>query len=442
MKKIKVSILAGLIAVGCSAYAHDGCKNECGKHGNSDKDNRAAIYATPERAGGMYFAYPYTTDSLAPVPAGFEPVYVSHYGRHGSRYVLSSSYHPRLLKLLEPQEKMDNLTEKGKNLLRVVRKSEAATEGHIGELSDLGTKQHKAIATRLYKRLPSLFKDGDTVQARSSMVQRCIMSMAAFSEGLKENNPKLTVLRHATPKDMDIIIYKTPCAAKLENSDSIWRVGSQPLIDSLQRSEASARKLFKDINKVEDLGKMMNYIREIATSLQNVETEVNENVMDVFEPEDLYNQWMVSNYRLYVRHGNAVLSNACGPKSSVNLVRDFVSKANESLAGNGVNADFRFGHDTGLLKLIAFMGVQGADGSAAGIKNVANTWHSDKLTPMAGNLQMILFRNGEGKVLACFRLHEQPVLLNGIKESKLAPGYYDWDELSAHLLKICDDVKE
>lgn len=441
MKKIRANILAVLVAVGCTAYAHEGCNNNCGKQEDCEKNNRAAIYATPERAGGMYFAYPFTTDSLAPVPAGFEPVYVSHYGRHGSRYVLSTNYHPRLLKLLEPQEKMDNLTEKGKNLLRVVRKSEAVTDGHIGELSSLGAKQHKEIATRLYKQFPGLFKDGDTVQARSSMVQRCIMSMAAFSEGLKENNPKLTVLRHATPKDMDIIVYKSPCAEKLENSDSIWRVGSQPMIDSLQRSEASARKLFKDVSKVENLGKMMNYIREIATSLQNIEPEAHENIMDVFEPEDLYNQWLVSNYRLYVRHGNAVLTDGCGPKSSVNLVRDIVNKANESLAGNGVTADFRFGHDTGLLKLIAFMGVDGADGSAAGIKNVANIWHSDKLTPMGGNLQMILFRNKAGKVLAGFRLHEQPVSLNGIKESRLAPGYYDWDEVSRHLLRICDNVK-
>ncbi len=440
MRMIKIWLFAGMFAIGGSVFAHEGCNGKCTTQNTCDKGHRAAIYSTPERAGGMYFAYPFTTDSLAPVPDGYEPVYISHYGRHGSRYVLSTKYHPRLLKLLEPQEKIDNLTEKGKNMLRVVRKSEAVTEGHIGELSRLGTRQHKAIAARMYKRFPSLFEDGDTVQARSSMVQRCIMSMAAFSEGLKENNPKLTVLRHASPKDMDIIIYKTPCAQRLEDSDSIWRVGSQPLIDSLQRSESSARQLFKDISKVENLGTMMNYIREIATSLQNVE-EIGENIMDVFEPEDLYNQWLVSNYRLYVRHGNAVLTDGCGPKSSVNLVRDFVNKANESLAGNGVSADLRFGHDTGLLKLIAFLGVKGADARAAGIRNVAEVWHGDELTPMAGNLQMILFKDKKGKVLAGFRLHEQPVLLNGIEESTVAPGYYDWQKLSDHLLKICDDVK-
>lgn len=441
MKGIKAGIIIGFLALGFVASAHEGCGGKCGKHIGCKEDHRSAIYAKPERAGGMYFAYPFTSDSLAPVPAGFEPVYISHYGRHGSRYVMSTSYHPRLLKLLEPQEKMGNLTEKGKEMLRVVRKSEALTEGHIGELSALGTNQHKSIAKRMYNRFPGLFKDGDTVQARSSSVQRCIMSMAAFSEGLKECNPKMTVLRHATPSDMDIIVYRSPHAEYVEGNDSIWRVGNEALIDSLQRSEASAKKLFKNVKKVKDLGKMMNYIREIATSLQNLPDEIGENIMDVFEPADLYDQWLVSNYRLYTRHGNALLTDSCGPKSSVNLVRDIVNKANESLNGNGVSADLRFGHDTGLLKLIAFMGIQGADRSAAGIKNVAEAWHGDELTPMAGNMQMILFRNPAGKVIAGFRLHEQPVLLNGVEQSSLAPGYYDWDVVSKHFLDICDAVK-
>ena len=46
---------------------------------------------TPEQSGGIYYAYPYTTDSLAPVPAGFKPVYMSHYGRHGSRWAIDFS---------------------------------------------------------------------------------------------------------------------------------------------------------------------------------------------------------------------------------------------------------------------------------------------------------------------------------------------------------------
>lgn len=431
-----MNILQSILLIGTMAAVPAGvcAENKCPAPACT-KSAKCEIRENPEKAGGMYYAYPYATDSLAPVPAGYEPVYMSHYGRHGSRWVLSSKYHSRVLKRMEEQEKLGNLRSRGKELLRVLRKSEAYTEGHIGELSQLGVDQHKAIAKRMYDRFPALFEAGDTVQARSSIVPRCIVSMCAFSEGLKEKNPKLTVLRHATPSDMDIIIYKTPRAREVENSDSIWRVGEEENIPVLQRSEESAKWLFKDIDKVPELPIMMDQIREIATSLQNI-PELNENIMWVFTPEDLYNQWKVSNYRLYAKHGNSKRTDACGPKSSVNLVKDIVDRADASLAGKGASADLRFGHDTGLMKLLAFLGVQGVDGAYTTMDEVADGWHSYWVTPMGANFQMVFFRNKKGKVLAGFRLNEQPVLINGIKPSKEAPAYYEWDKLRKHLLSL------
>lgn len=47
------------------------------------------IAADPQKAGGIYLAYPVTTDSLPPVPGDYKPVYISHYGRHGSRWAIN-----------------------------------------------------------------------------------------------------------------------------------------------------------------------------------------------------------------------------------------------------------------------------------------------------------------------------------------------------------------
>ena len=46
---------------------------------------------TPEQAGGIYYAYPVTADSLPPIPDGYTPVAISHYGRHGSRWAIKLS---------------------------------------------------------------------------------------------------------------------------------------------------------------------------------------------------------------------------------------------------------------------------------------------------------------------------------------------------------------
>lgn len=42
--------------------------------------------ARPELSAGIYHSYEYRPGPAAPVPDGYEPFYISHYGRHGSRY--------------------------------------------------------------------------------------------------------------------------------------------------------------------------------------------------------------------------------------------------------------------------------------------------------------------------------------------------------------------
>ena len=45
------------------------------------------IKADIDKAGGVYFMYPFDTPSATPAPKGYEPFYISHYGRHGARYI-------------------------------------------------------------------------------------------------------------------------------------------------------------------------------------------------------------------------------------------------------------------------------------------------------------------------------------------------------------------
>ena len=39
-------------------------------------------------ASSNYYAYPVPTKKLTPPPVGYKPFYISHYGRHGSRYMI------------------------------------------------------------------------------------------------------------------------------------------------------------------------------------------------------------------------------------------------------------------------------------------------------------------------------------------------------------------
>ena len=157
------------------------------------RDLRAEIERTPEKSGGIYYAYPVTADDDLTVPEGFEPVFLTHYGRHGSRWCLKDYQYPMLDSLFALNARTGNLTPLGLDVQQRLLRIGAHAAGHEGELSPLGERQHKAIAGRMAARFPNLFTDSTRIEARSSQIQRCIISMAAFCERLKELNPKLRV---------------------------------------------------------------------------------------------------------------------------------------------------------------------------------------------------------------------------------------------------------
>ena len=400
-------------------------------------DPRAEIAAIPEKSGGVYYAYPYSTDSLAPVPAGYEPVYMSHYGRHGSRWVISEKLYPTTIKRLQQQQSEGNLTAEGERVLRQVEKAAAHAEGHLGELTHLGELQHKGIARRMYDRFPELFQGNQFVRARSSIVPRCIISMAAFSEELMSKNPKLDIRRTATPSDMRIMDGHTDKDALNSKSDAAWRKKWQPIADSLYASPTAAARVFKDPSKVKHLPETMKYIHDIAIDEQDLDNfEID--LMDLFTAEEHYNLWMAYNYLMYVRHANSIEGNSWGPEASVELIQDIVARADSALASEGKHVDLRFGHDTALLRLLAKMGFENVDYSGEGVEEVAPHWQAFTFTPMAANLQLAFFRNGEGDVLVAPRLNERPIKFSKLKEAH--PGYYKWSDVRRHLLSAASPV--
>ena len=55
--------------------------------GNSPFDQ---LKADPRKAYGTDYPYAFTNVQLTKAPSGYTPFYISHYGRHGSRYYWNS----------------------------------------------------------------------------------------------------------------------------------------------------------------------------------------------------------------------------------------------------------------------------------------------------------------------------------------------------------------
>ena len=153
-----------------------------------------------------YRAYPYLVDdaspALTPAPAGYEPFFINHYARHGSRWLIAETDYTYPVEALGKGEAAGKLTARGRELLALVREVEQASHGRRGELTQLGAEQHQGIARRMVEHFPQVFAGDATVTARSTVVIRCILSMQNEINQLKAMNPSLQITCDASEADM------------------------------------------------------------------------------------------------------------------------------------------------------------------------------------------------------------------------------------------------
>src|SRR5574344_2366993 len=150
-----------------------------------------------------YRAYPGPTTKLTPAPKGEKPFYISHYGRHGSRYLISKDGdYDYLLKIFNDADSLGKLTEKGKDVKRKIALLCADAYKRYGELTELGAQQHRGIARRMYRNFPEVFAGNTKIDAHSTVVIRCILSMENELQELLSLNPRLQITHDASEHDM------------------------------------------------------------------------------------------------------------------------------------------------------------------------------------------------------------------------------------------------
>lgn len=395
----------------------------------------AATIENPLDAAGIYRAYPAQSDSMPSVPEGYTPVYISHYGRHGSRWVIKESIYGDAVKELKAQKINGNLTPLGDSVIAALERCGAHARGHFGELSPLGQRQHAAIAARMAARFPSLFSGNVPVTACSSTTPRCIVSMGAFTGELLRRNPGLNLSTRSTPGEMELLALdikgRQGLPEKTGGREEMKRMTDAYYIlrDSLTRSEATAARLMTDPTMVKDLPALMRDIYDAAIAVQDVDGLDGVDLLSVFTPDDLYDQWQSFNYRMYMQNANTRVSSGAGPRSAVPLLELILDDADRALASGEESVDLRFGHDTVLLRLLALMGAEGCSGKSVALADANGCWRSQHISPMGANLQFAFYRGKGGDIIVAPRLNEQPLRFDGVEYAPGAPGFYRWDDM-------------
>lgn len=396
-------------------------------------DVREQVLADWNKSSGLDCVLDWSPRAGTPAPRGYEATYISHYGRHGSRFAYTSKAYTVLLEMLREGAAKENLTPYGRQMLAQLEPFWEAVEYRVGDLTELGWEQHQQIARTLVQSFPKAFGKGSRVDACSSASVRSIISMTSCLSAISREAPKASVYAHQGKLDIQ-------ATRPNEARNPFAYTGPETVFPYSESSEAFFLRRFPQYLEVlgrlfEDpsaaLGERSAYdvffnLYMFVAGMNSLPHQIRLDVKDFFTPQEYAILWETDNYerfREYLPYRT--------PCSSI--VDDMVAKADARLASGERGADLRFGHDHIMMALLMILDIDDFNkypSSADDLVQVFQTYRS----PMATNLQLVFYTPRKGRA-------GEPlvkVLHNGeeVRLGSLRPFdgvYYRWADVRAYL---------
>lgn len=406
---------------------------------------REELKADINKAGSNYYAYPGPTEEMTPAPKGKKPFYISHYGRHGSRYLIHQREYDYPYATFLAADRIGKLSERGKKVFEHVKLLREEARGRLGELTQLGAEQHQHIAKRMFERFPEVFKGEVCVDAKSTVVIRCIISMDNALHQLAALNPKLHITSDASEHDM---YYMNLQDRNLYNQK--WPKEATDAYNAYCKKHAHHRdpmlRLFNDSAyawQSVNLSRLNLSMFKLASGVQG--TELGKQISlfsEIYTEEELYHNWLQANAFWYISYGSSPLNGGTQPYSQRNLLKKIISEADSCIALPHPGATLRFGHETMVLPLTCLLGLNDFDRQVLNLEELeSHGWINYKVFPMAANLQFIFYRKNpkDEDVLVKVLLNENEATLP--IPSDCAP-YYHWKDFREFCIEKLATYKE
>lgn len=388
------------------------------------------IFENIHRSAANYYAYPEQVVKLTVPPAGYKPFYLSHYARHGSRFLINPDDYEKPLEVMREAEKDSVLTDLGKRVLCVLDSVSRMAKGRYGELTPLGARQHKGIAERMYYNFPEIFKGEAKVDARSTVVIRCILSMMSECMQLKAMNPKLDFKNDASYHDMYYLSYDDPYAKALRRTDEVTAAKAAIRKEHVH-PERLMKSLFNNSDYVKwkvDTGRLMTQLFAVASNMQSLDTSLD--LYSLFTKDECYDLWQISNKNWYISYGPSPLTQGKIPYMESHLLENFLNTADSCVVKKESHVTLRFGHDSCLLPFACLLELGDCAYQTTDLNELDKVWRNYKIFPMACNIQFVFFRKkGSDDILMKILLNEQEMKLP--VKSDTAP-YYHWKSVEAY----------
>ena len=406
-------------------------------------------------------------------PKGFQPFYMSHYGRHGSRYLLNTSQYEDPYNTLKEAYDKGVLTEFGKTVMDRLEIMKNDAEGRLGDLTPKGQRQHREIARRMVRNYPEIFNKNAHITARSTTSHRVVASMTAAMMEFSALLPKMEIDFNDSDYDRHYMNSEDPAISSYKNSRERNEAVSA-FNAAHTNSERLMCKLFTDTTfitryaykapvmrfpfmttgaqqpasgatSIQDRSDALyNQIYEVAANMQSHDLGIDLN--DVFTYEEWYDMFTTNNTYWYSVSAYSPLTGEIVPYGHASLLQDILDKANDVIANGGTNAHLRYGHDTALFPLLCLMEINDCGWSVSDFEKIADKWVAYDIVHMGSNLQLIFFKDKKGTVLVRALLNEEeaelPVDSYIDSKGKEHKYFYEWSKVSAFYQSRIESLKQ
>ena len=392
-----------------------------------------------------YMAYPNPHQhELTPAPGGKKPFYISHYGRHGSRYHNKPVTYEIPYQILAAADSMGKLTPLGVDVLHRLDLICQDAKDHWGELTELGARQHREIIKRMVRHYPEIFQGRVSVDARSTTVTRCILSMEYAMMQLASMVPTANIHHNATHRDMYYLNQqdKRLFAMKM---DSTANARYKEFTKPYENNSRLMQSLFNDttyINSKVDAGKLNYFLFKVASNLQSTHLNDQMTLYDLFTDEEIYRNWKKENAWWYICFGGSTLNGGLQPYTQRNLLRRIIEQADSCIRLEQPGVQLRYGHETALLPLVCLLEVEGYGLATDNLESLDRRgWANYRIFPMGANLQLVFYRKSpdDQDVLVKVLLNENEVHL---PLKSVEEVYYHWSDFRKYYLSKLDAYVE
>ena len=362
-------------------------------------------------------------------PRGYKPFYISHIGRHGSRYLSHARQYTVPFGILKDAHSRGLLTAEGESLYADMKVICGDAKGHEGELVPRGEMEHRHIMQRMCATYPEVFSPKSaSVDVISSTVPRTRASMACALEELKSAFPHVGVsitCDDATMKEL----YSDVRRKKVQKTTRKYQKAQV----TSARPEAFVSRIFRSPSSIshEDAQILLEGVWSVASAAW-MHDDLGIDIYRYLTEDDVMDMWRQRVTYTYTSYGPSAEYHCRVLGDMVPMLRHFVSRADAAVAGTGAAADLRYGHDTQVVPVAALMGLDRCCTVSHDLDSLPLTWDERYVSPMATNIQLVFFRRrGRGDVLVKALFCEQETGFEGLQTD--CWPYYHWSDLREYL---------